>query len=93
MHIVNLFQDHGENSVYRLCPKLTRQHVDLTAFSAMKVNLAAQVFSKTVGLALSYAYGNIICSVSSPQVKKMMLILMISPMSMKQFTSNPLIMI
>ena len=60
MHIVDLFQDHCENSVYRLCPKLTRQHVDLTAFSAMKVNLAAQVFSKTVGLALSYAYGDMV---------------------------------
>ena len=58
MHIVDLFQDHCESSVYRLCPKLTRQHVDLTAFSAMKVNLAAQVFSKTVGKALSYAYGD-----------------------------------
>ena len=58
MHVVDLFQDHCESSVYRLCPKLTRQHVDLTAFWAMKVNLAAQVFSKTVGKALSYAYGD-----------------------------------
>ena len=58
MHIVNLYQDHCEGKMFRLCPKLSRQHIDLTAFSAMKVNLAAQVFSKTVGSALSFAYGD-----------------------------------
>ena len=58
MHIVDLYQDHCEGAVFRLCPKLTRNHIDLTAFSAMKVNLAAQVFSQTVGSALTFAYGD-----------------------------------
>ena len=64
MHIVNLYQDHCEGTVYRLCPKLSRKHIDLTAFSAMKVSLAAQVFSKSVGLALSYAYGDAVVETS-----------------------------
>ena len=57
MHIVDPFQDYCESPVYRLCPK---QHVDLTVISAMKVNLAAQVFSKTDGRALSYAYCDVV---------------------------------
>ena len=56
MHVVDLYQDYCEGAVFRLCPILTRNHIDLTAFSAMKVNLAAQVFSQTVESALSYAY-------------------------------------
>ena len=64
MHIVNLYQDHCEGTVYRLCPKLSRKHIDITAFSAMKVSLAAQVFSKSVGLALSYAYGDAVVETS-----------------------------
>ena len=55
MHAVDLYQDHCQGAIFRLCPKLTRIHIDLTAFSAMKVNLATQVFSQTVGSAL-YAY-------------------------------------
>ena len=33
-------------------PKITPDHINLTSFSKMKVNLAAQVLSKTVALAL-----------------------------------------
>ena len=64
MHIVNLYQDHCEGTVYRLCHKLSRKNIDLTAFSAMKVSLAAQVFSKTVGWALSYTYSDAVVETS-----------------------------
>ena len=38
--------------------KLTHQHVQLTLFSIMKVNLAAQVMSSTVAKALHHKYGD-----------------------------------
>ena len=57
MHIVDLYRDHCENIVFSKCPKLKRDHIDLTAFSTMKVNLAAQVFSSTVAHALEEMYG------------------------------------
>ncbi|KAJ8312005.1 LOW QUALITY PROTEIN: hypothetical protein KUTeg_009378 [Tegillarca granosa] len=38
--------------LYNPCSKLTRAHTDLTAFSCMKVSLAAQVMSDTVAHAL-----------------------------------------
>ena len=46
--IRRIFEEHCMGA-YRLCPKLTPSHVYLTAFSRMKVNLAAQVLSSTVG--------------------------------------------
>ncbi|XP_046579981.1 uncharacterized protein LOC124287470 [Haliotis rubra] len=52
MHIVNLFEDYCETNLYRL----TRAHVDLTAFSQMKVNL--DVLGKTFADALEELYGD-----------------------------------
>lgn len=51
MHIVRLFEDHCEFQLYS--PKLTRDHVDLTSFSCMKVNLAAQVLEHLYDESLS----------------------------------------
>ena len=56
-HIVRLFEEHCKGQ-YRLCRKLTQQHISLTPFSIMKVNLAAQVMSNTVAKALELKYGN-----------------------------------
>ena len=36
----------------RLAPKLTKQHIELPAFSTMKVKRAAQIFSNTVQAAM-----------------------------------------
>ena len=41
-----------------MCPKLTRSHIDLTAYSCMKVRLAAQVLSDTVAFALCQLRGD-----------------------------------
>ena len=46
--IVSLYENYIEGSVWSEAHKLTREHVDLTAFNQMKVNLAAQFFSNTV---------------------------------------------
>lgn len=40
MTIVKLFEDTCFG-IYKLCPKLTRKHIDLKSFNYMKVNLAA----------------------------------------------------
>lgn len=56
-HVVQLFEDHCVKSEFKICPKLTKDHVYLTAFSRMKVNLAAQVLSNTVANALEQLYG------------------------------------
>lgn len=56
MQIVRLFEEHCEMQIYTPCPKLTRSHVDLTAFSYMKVNLAAEILSSTVANALELYY-------------------------------------
>ena len=37
----------------KLVNKTTSDHINLTSYSVMKVNLAAQVLSKTVGIALN----------------------------------------
>ena len=55
--IVNLFADHLENNLYTKCHKLTRGHIDLNAFSRMKVNYAAQIFSNSVANMLEEEYG------------------------------------
>ena len=57
MHIVKLYEDHVEPGLYSQVPKLTRSHIDLTAYSCMKVNLAAQVLSSSVASALEVLYG------------------------------------
>jgi hypothetical protein len=64
-HIMQLFDEHCSiNSEFSLCPKLTKNHVKLTSFSKMRVNLAAQVLSATVANALEHVYGeNVKCTV------------------------------
>ena len=47
----------------RLAPKLTKQHIELPAFSKMKVKRAAQIFSNTVQAAMM----TYICSGHLPQ--------------------------
>ncbi|XP_076084495.1 uncharacterized protein LOC143055247 [Mytilus galloprovincialis] len=56
LHLVRLFEEHCELDLYNPCPKLTRGHIDMTAFSYMKVNLAAQILSDTVANALEELY-------------------------------------
>ncbi|XP_033739584.1 uncharacterized protein LOC117326894 [Pecten maximus] len=56
MHIVKLYEEHCEFSLYTPCPELSRAHVDLTAFTCMKVKLAAQVMSDSVANALEELY-------------------------------------
>ena len=46
------FYKTDQNQRFRLAPKLTKRHVELPAFSKMKVKLAAQVISRTVAAAL-----------------------------------------
>ena len=58
MHVVRLFEEHCEKSEFKLCPKLTRNHIDLTSFSKMRVSLAANVLSSTVANALDLKYGS-----------------------------------
>ena len=58
MHIARLFEEHCEFNMYTPVPKLTRKHVDLNAFSYMKVSLAAQIFSDSVAFALEDLYGD-----------------------------------
>lgn len=50
-HIAKLY-DLDSKQHYRLAPRLTKQHVDLPAFSSMRVKLASQVFSHSVSAAL-----------------------------------------
>lgn len=57
MHVVKLFEEHCEFNMYTPVPKLTRKHIDLNAFSYMKVSLAAQVLSDSVANALEDLYG------------------------------------
>ena len=56
MHIVKLFEEHCDQNLYTPCPKLTRGHIDLNAFSKMKVRLAAQVLSETVANSLEMLF-------------------------------------
>jgi hypothetical protein len=55
---VQLFQDCCVKSEYKYCPKLTRDHLFLTAFSRMRVGLAAEVLSSTVANALEHLHGD-----------------------------------
>lgn len=56
-HVVRLYEEHCYASEYRMCPKLTRNHIELTSFAKMRVSLAAQVLSDTVANALELMYG------------------------------------
>ena len=58
MHVVDLYKHYIQDNVFSTCPKITRAHIDLTSFSCMKVNLAAQIMSETVGSALEHHYGD-----------------------------------
>lgn len=57
MHVVRLFEEQCDQSLYTPCPKLTRGHIDLTSYSFMKVSLAVQILSSTVPHALDEFYG------------------------------------
>lgn len=50
-HIKDLMLDDLENGL-QLCPKITTEHLNLSAFSVMNVRLAAQVLSTSVSVAL-----------------------------------------
>jgi hypothetical protein len=50
-HIVDLFHSDQEFALHTL-PKLTLEHIVLTAYSKMKVKLAVQVLSKSVAIGL-----------------------------------------
>lgn len=52
VHLVQLY-DAEQSMQVKSVPKLTRRHVQLPAFSSMRVNLAAQVFSHSVASSLS----------------------------------------
>jgi len=57
LHVTKLYEQHCELSEFRICPKLTRKHINLTSFSKMRVSLAAQVLSQTVANGLRSVYG------------------------------------
>ncbi len=54
-HISVLYYADLDQGLHQL-PKVTPDHINLTSFSKMKVNLAAQVLSGTVALALRRFY-------------------------------------
>ena len=55
--------ESAKPNMLRLVPKLTKQHIELPAFSKMKIKRAAQVFSNTVQAAMM----TYICSGHLPQ--------------------------
>ncbi|KAK6165467.1 hypothetical protein SNE40_022391 [Patella caerulea] len=57
-HILRLYEENIENNLYCQANKITRSHIDLTPFSKMKVNYAAQIFSETVASSLELMYGD-----------------------------------
>jgi hypothetical protein len=61
-HVVDLYEEHYVKSEYRVCPMLTRDHLNLNAYSRMRVSLAAQVLSSTVANALEHFYGDVYSS-------------------------------
>ena len=50
-YIVQLYDEDQENGL-KLLPKITSDHIQLSSYSAMRVNLAAQVLSSTVAAVL-----------------------------------------
>ena len=51
-YIVQMFREDQENGL-KLLPRITSDHVRLTSYSVMKVNLAAQVLSSTMAAVLT----------------------------------------
>ena len=58
MQIVEFYVSCCETKLFKLCPKLTRAHVDLTSFSRMNVKLAAQILSSSVAKGLDFKFGD-----------------------------------
>ncbi|XP_048241342.1 uncharacterized protein LOC125374488 [Haliotis rufescens] len=58
LHMLKFYEEHVENELFCKTYKLTRDHIDLSPYSTMKVNLAAQIFSSSVGNALEDLYGD-----------------------------------
>lgn len=56
-HIVKMVNDQV-NAPLKMAPKLTSNHINLTPYSKMNVNLAAQVLSKTVSVILKSYYSD-----------------------------------
>ena len=52
-HIARLYYEDLESGL-KLVNKLTSNHINLTSYSVMRVILAAQVLSETVGNILNY---------------------------------------
>ena len=50
-HICRIYNEQLQSSL-KFAPKLTNDHINLTPYSKMRVNLAAQVLSETVGSVL-----------------------------------------
>ena len=51
-HIAHLYYEDLESGL-KLVNKLTSDHINLTSYSVMRVNLAGQVLSETVGNVLN----------------------------------------
>ena len=51
-HISQIYDEQLESGL-KFVPKLTGDHINLTPYSVMRVNLAAQVLSDTVGNVLA----------------------------------------
>ena len=54
-HITSMFYQDGDNAL-KLLPRLTYEHIQLNAYSVMRLNLAAQVLSASVASVLK-AFG------------------------------------
>ena len=51
-HIARIYSENWESGL-KLVNKLTSDHINLTSYSVMRVNIAAQVLSETVGNVLN----------------------------------------
>ena len=56
-HLVQIVKNDMENGL-KVCPKLTPEHIELTAYSVMNVRLAAQALSETTANILKEYYSN-----------------------------------
>ena len=50
-HIAQMFYNDADNGL-KLLPKITSDHINLTPYSVMRVNLAAQVLSASMAAVL-----------------------------------------
>lgn len=67
MRVVDLYKDHFSCGL-RLCPKLSRNQIDISSFAFMNVLIAAQVLSSKVANALELVYGSNGCWTGSESV-------------------------